>query len=88
MSDDLWLKLARVIGLLGLGLLGLGLLGLGLLILSSVGRVSLAARTAQKMKFLKGQTFKYHRGISMIGAILFSSASHSVFLSRTSLCCC
>jgi sulfoxide reductase heme-binding subunit YedZ len=61
MSDDLWLKLARVIGLLGLGLL----------IVSSIGGTLLAARTAQKIKLLKGQTFKYHRALSLIGATLF-----------------
>lgn len=61
MSDDLWLKLARVIGLLGLGLL----------IVSSIGGTLLASRTAQKIKFLKGQTFKYHRTLSLIGAALF-----------------
>ena len=61
MSDDLWLKLARVIGLLGLGLL----------IVSSIGGTLLASRTAQKIKFLKGQTFKYHRALSLIGAALF-----------------
>lgn len=61
MSDDLWLKLARVIGLLGLVLL----------IVSSIGGTLLASRTAQKIKFLKGQTFKYHRTLSLIGAALF-----------------
>lgn len=61
MSDDLLLKLARVIGLLGLALL----------IISSIGGTLLASRTAQKLKFLKGQTFKYHRTISLIGASLF-----------------
>lgn len=61
MSDDLLLKLARVIGLLGLALL----------IVSSVGGTLLASRTAQKIKFLKGQTFRYHRALSLIGAALF-----------------
>ena len=55
------LKAARVIGLLGLALL----------IVSSVGGTLLASRTAQKIKFLKGKTFKYHRTLSLIGAALF-----------------
>ena len=61
MPDDLLLKIARV----------LGLLGLALLIVSSVGGTLLASRTAQKIKFLKGQTFKYHRTLSLGGAALF-----------------
>ena len=61
MSDDLLLKLARVIGLLGLALL----------IISSVGGTLLASRTAQNIKFLKGKTFTYHRTLSLIGAPLF-----------------
>jgi len=61
MPDDLLLKIARVIGLLGLALL----------IVSSVGGTLLASRTAQKIKFLKGQTFKYHRTLSLVGAALF-----------------
>ena len=61
MPDDRLLKIARVIGLLGLALL----------IVSSVGGTLLASRTAQKIKFLKGQTFKYHRAISLGGAALF-----------------
>lgn len=61
MSDDLLLKLARVIGLLGLALL----------IVSSVGGTLLASRTAQKIKFLKGRTFTCHRTLSLVGAVLF-----------------
>lgn len=61
MPDDFFLKMARVIGLLGLALL----------IASSVGGTLLASRTAQKIKFLKGQTFKYHRTFSLVGAALF-----------------
>ena len=61
MHDDLLLKIARV----------LGLLGLALLIVSSVGGTLLASRTAQKIKFLKGKTFTYHRTTSVIGAALF-----------------
>jgi len=61
LPDDLLLKLARVIGLLGLALL----------IVSSVGGTLLASRTAQKMKFLKGKTFIYHRTLSLVGAALF-----------------
>ena len=61
MPDDLLLKSARVIGLLGLALL----------LVSSVGGTLLASRTAQKLKFLKGQTFKYHRAVSLAGAALF-----------------
>ena len=61
MPDDLLLKIARI----------LGLLGLALLIVSSVGGTLLASRTAQKLKFLKGQTFKYHRATSLAGAALF-----------------
>ena len=61
MPDDLLLKIARV----------LGLLGLALLIISSVGGTLLASRTAQKIKLLKGQTFKYHRFVSLAGAALF-----------------
>lgn len=61
MPDDLLLKIARV----------LGLLGLALLIVSSAGGTLLASRTAQKIKLLKGKTFKYHRSVSLAGAALF-----------------
>ena len=61
MPDDLLLKIARVIGLLGIALL----------IVSSVGGTLLASRIAQKIKFLKGRTFTYHRILSLIGAALF-----------------
>ncbi len=61
MPDDLLLKIARV----------LGLLGLALLIISSVGGTLLASRTAQKIKFLRGKTFTYHRAVSIAGAALF-----------------
>ncbi len=61
MPDDLLLKIVRV----------LGLLGLALLIVSSVGGTLLASRTAQKIKFLKGKTFTYHRTLSLVGASLF-----------------
>lgn len=61
MTDDLLLKLARVIGLLGLGLL----------VFSGVGGVLLASRTAQRMKLFKGKTYKYHRMTSLVGAGLF-----------------
>jgi len=61
MPDDLLLKIARV----------LGLLGLALLIVSSIGGTLLASRTAQKIKLLKGQTFKYHRSVLLAGAALF-----------------
>ena len=62
-NDDVLLWLARLIGILGLSLL----------VLSSVGGVLLASRTAQKIKakWLKGKTFKYHRLLSIIGASLF-----------------
>ena len=60
-SDDLLLKVARVIGLLGFALL----------IVSSVGGTLMASRTAQRLKFLKGRTFKYHRATSLVGAALF-----------------
>lgn len=61
MPDDLLLKIARVIGLLGLALV----------IVSSAGGTLLASRTAQKIKFLQGQTFRYHRAVSLAGAALF-----------------
>lgn len=61
MPDDLLLKIARV----------LGLLGLALLISSSIGGTLLASRTAQKIRFLKGRIFKYHRAVSLSGAALF-----------------
>ena len=61
MPDELLLKIARVIGLLGLALL----------IVSSLGGTLLASRTAQKIKRLKGQTFKYHRTLSLLGVALF-----------------
>ena len=61
MPDDFLLKIARVIGLLGFALL----------LVSSIGGTLLASRTAQKLKFLKGQTFKYHRTASLVGAALF-----------------
>ncbi len=61
MDSDLLLKIARVIGLLGVGLL----------VLSGIGGTLLASRTAQKIKWLRGKTFTYHRTISLIGAGLF-----------------
>ncbi len=61
MPDDLLLKIARVIGLLGLASL----------IVSSIGGTLLASRTAQRIKFLKGKTFTYHRTVSIVGAALF-----------------
>jgi sulfoxide reductase heme-binding subunit YedZ len=61
MPDDLLLKIARVIGLLGLALL----------IVSSIGGTLLASRTAQRINFLKGKTFTYHRTVSIVGAALF-----------------
>jgi len=60
MSHTLLINLARVISILGLGLLTF----------SAIGGTLLASRTAQKIKFLKGQTFKYHRTLSIIGAVL------------------
>lgn len=60
MDTDLLLKIARL----------MGLVGIGLLTVSSIGGALLAARTAQKLKWLKGQTFKYHRTLSLIGATL------------------
>ena len=61
MPDDLLLKIARIVGLLGLALL----------IVSSVGGTLLASRTAQKIKLLKGRTFIYHRTVSLGGTALF-----------------
>lgn len=61
MDNDALLLIARIIGLVGLGLL----------VISSLGGTLLASRTAQKMKFLKGKTFKYHRLTSIVGAALF-----------------
>ncbi len=62
-NDDILLFIARAIGLAGLGLL----------IVSGVGGVLLASRTAQKIKvkWLRGKTFKYHRLLSLIGSALF-----------------
>jgi hypothetical protein len=73
MPDDLLLKVARMIGLLGLALL----------IVSSIGGTLLASRTAQKIKFLKGQTFKYHRAVSFAGAALFLLHPVPLLLART-----
>lgn len=61
MDNDLLLKIARLIGLIGVGLL----------VLSGIGGTLLASRTAQKIKWLKGKTFTYHRTTSLIGASLF-----------------
>ncbi len=61
MDNDLLLKIARLIGLIGIGLL----------VVSGVGGTLLASRTAQKIKWLKGKTFTYHRTTSIIGAALF-----------------
>jgi len=49
----------------------LGIVGLAVLVVSGIGGTLLASRTAQKLKFLKGKTFKYHRLFSLIGAGLF-----------------
>jgi len=61
MDNDLLLKLARVIGLLGLGLL----------ILSSILGTLMASRTAQRLSWLKARAFRDHRTLSIIGAALF-----------------
>lgn len=61
MHDDVLLKLARVIGLLGLALL----------ILSSLVGTLMAARTAQKVSWLKARAFHSHRLLSLVGAALF-----------------
>lgn len=61
MDNDLLLKIAHLIGLIGIGLL----------VLSGIGGTLLASRTAQKIKWLKGRTFTYHRTTSLIGASLF-----------------
>lgn len=61
MDNDLLLKIARVIGLLGLALL----------ILSSIIGTLMASRTAQKISWLKARAFKNHRAISLVGAALF-----------------
>ena len=61
MTDETMLILGRWVGILGLGLL----------IISGIGGTLLASRTAQKLKFLKGRTFEYHRILSLIGAALF-----------------
>lgn len=60
MTDDRLLLITRIIGLSGLGLL----------IFSGIGGVLLASRTAQRLKLFKGQTFKWHRLFSLIGAAL------------------
>ena len=60
MSHTLLINIARVISILGLGLLTF----------SAIGGTLLASRTAQKIKFLKGQTFKYHRALSITGTVL------------------
>ena len=60
MSHTLLINIARVISILGLGLLTF----------SAIGGTLLASRTAQKIKFLKGQTFKYHRTLSIIGTVM------------------
>ncbi len=49
----------------------LGIVGLAVLVVSGIGGTLLASRTAQKLKFMKGQTFKYHRLFSLVGAALF-----------------
>ena len=59
-GDDLMLFISRWVGVAGLGLL----------ILSGVGGTLLASRIAQKLRFLRGKTFKYHRLGSIVGATL------------------
>lgn len=49
----------------------LGIVGLTILVLSGIGGTLLASRTAQKLKCLKGQTYKYHRLFSLVGAAVF-----------------
>lgn len=61
MDTDILLKIARLIGLIGIGLL----------VLSGIGGTLLASRTAQKIKWLRGKTFTYHRTTSLVGAALF-----------------
>lgn len=49
----------------------LGIVGLVVLVTSGIGGTLMASRTAQKLTFLKGQTFSYHRLLSLFGAALF-----------------
>lgn len=66
MSENTLLWLARMIGLVGLGLL----------VFSSIGGVVMAskitAKVARRLPFLQGgNTFTYHRRLSLVGASLF-----------------
>ncbi len=60
MNDSLLIQAARLTALLGTALL----------VFSAIGGVLLASKTAQKIPFLKGKTFKYHRLISLTGTAL------------------
>lgn len=61
MSESILLYIARI----------LGLVGIGLLILSGIGGVLMASRTAQRWRGVQGKLFKLHRAISLVGASLF-----------------
>lgn len=72
MSDSLLIQAARLTALLGTALL----------VFSAIGGVLLASKTAQKIPFLRGKTFKYHRLISLTGTALLVLHPIPLWLAR------
>ncbi len=72
MSDSLLIQAARLTALFGTALL----------VFSAIGGVLIASKTAQKIPFLKGKTFKYHRLISLFGTALLVLHPGPLWLAR------
>jgi predicted ferric reductase len=72
MSEDLLILLARTLAIAGVMLLATGAI-LGVL---------LASRTAQKLRLLRGHTFRIHRLLSVLGAGLLLAHPVPVVLAR------
>jgi methionine sulfoxide reductase heme-binding subunit len=72
MPEDLLILLART----------LGIAGVMLLLASAVLGVLLASRTAQRLRLLKGRTFRVHRLLPVVGAGLLLAHPVPVVLTR------
>jgi predicted ferric reductase len=72
MNEELLIRLARILGTAGVTLLAA----------SAVLGVLLASRTAQRLRLLKGRTFRVHRLLSVVGAGLLLAHPVPVVLAR------
>ena len=72
MSEDLLILLARTLGLASVMVLSA----------SAVLRVLLASRTAQRLRLLRGGTFRIHRLLSIVGAGLLLAHPFPIVLAQ------